>query len=200
MPIGVDGAVRDVVIEHPLPVVAEDPDQSQPIAETLDRVAEGSVVPQRDDTLAVVEAVRQVARPFVPICKTLRAHPPRPSASNLGVAEGEIVHEACWQSLTVLHQPLVDCRHVALMEWAICCSRHALGMRRDGAPEVANEAVEVVDGLGPGPRRGPREQHGSRAEEGLYVILHGPEPFPDHRRNPTLPAEPREGSDQLIRH
>ena len=81
------------------------------------------------------------------------------------------------QAFAVAHQPGMAGKQVHLVAGPVSVVRHGLRVSRNGAPEVGDHAVEVVDGFDPLALRRP-QQHGGRAGKRLHIVVHKPEGGP----------------------
>ena len=119
---------------------------------------------------------------------------PHPPARHARVVEIGVGHEAlCVARSTPRKQGEVPRHQVRLAHRPRSGFRHRVGVACDGPPRVAQEPVEVVDGLRViGAVRGVRsaQEHGERAREGLHVVIGIAESSPHGGRGVGLSAEP----------
>lgn len=84
---------------------------------------------------------------------------------------------------------------VGFIDGPVGSLRHTLRVGLQRAPEVCQESISVVDGLGEahtGAPVGTPEQHRTAAEERLDIVLDRAEPLPNLGRDRRLATEPRE--------
>ena len=82
---------------------------------------------------------------------------------------------------------------VVLVHRPVGMMGHGVRISLYGAPEVAQQAISIVDGFRALEGFRPREQAGPRAEKGLDVIPAFAKPIPDFLGDPGLAPEVGEG-------
>src|SRR5690606_18206821 len=119
------------------------------------------------------------------------AQPPAPPPGYLGVVEIGIALQLPRQCVAPLNEPSVPGVQVVLVDRPIGVAGDLLRVRLDGAPEIGDEPVCIVDRLAPWLVR-TVEQYSPAAEKRLDVVRYVAESLPHNMGDLALSAEPRE--------
>ena len=126
------------------------------------------------------------------------ADSPHPPAGDLRVEEVRIgMHPLTERGL--IHEPFVARVKICLVDRPIGPACNVVRCRVDGAPEVSEVAIRVVDRLDLRRMRSP-EEHCAASEEGFHKIRHIAECLPNDVRDSSFTAKPRERGAQCVAH